>query len=103
MRGDVEGPILMPVLKSGRIVHRRMTDQAVLAVMLKRVRQARVKHLSPHDLRRSFVSDLLDAGPDISTVQKMTGHANVTTTTHYDRRGEITKQKATELQHVPFD
>jgi site-specific recombinase XerD len=103
VRGDGEGPLLVPVLKSGRIVYRRMTDQAVLAVLLKRARQAGVKHFSPHDLRRSFISDLLDAGADISTVQKMAGHANVTTTTRYDRRGEAAKQKAAELLHVPFD
>ena len=102
LRGDVEGPLLMPVLKSGRIVFRRLTDQAVLSVLLKRAKQGGVKHLSPHDLRRTFISDLLDAGADISTVQKMAGHANVTTTTRYDRRGEVAKQKASELLHVPY-
>lgn len=71
-------------------------------MMSKRAELASVKDFSPHDMRRTFVSDLLEAGADIATVAKMAGHASVNTTARYDRRPEQTKQKSAEMLFVPY-
>ncbi len=102
VRGSEPGPLFLPIAKGGRIHHRRMTDQAVLVVLRKRAAQAGVAQFSPHDLRRTFISDLLDCGADLATVQQLAGHSSPTTTAHYDRRGERVKKKAAELLHVPY-
>lgn len=102
LRGDETGPLFVPINKGGRLTLRRMTDQAVLAMLSRRAKRAGVGHFSPHDLRRTFISDLLDAGADIATVQKLAGHSSVATTGRYDRRSEHAKQRAATLLHVPY-
>ncbi len=71
-------------------------------MLTRRAADAGVKRFSPHDLRRTFVGDLLDAGADISVVAKMAGHSSVNTTARYDRRPEQAKQQAAEMLHVPY-
>lgn len=102
VRGSFDGPLFLPVTKSGKVQERRMTNQAIYNILKKRSEQAGVPDFSPHDMRRSFVSDLLDAGADIATVAKMAGHASVNTTARYDRRPELAKQKAAAMLHVPY-
>jgi len=100
IRGRKPGALLCPIRKGGMVQLRRMTPQAVLLIVQKRAREAGVESFSPHDFRRTFCSDLLDAGVDIVTVQKLAGHASPVTTAKYDRRGEEAKRKA--VQRLPF-
>ena len=103
VRGPDPGPLLAPLRRKGKAgVGCRLTPSGIADGLAARQREAGVAGFSPHDLRRSFVSDLLDAGADISTVQRLAGHAQVTTTTRYDRRGEETKRQAAQLLHIPY-
>lgn len=102
VRGTEPGPLLCPVRKGGKVELRRMSPQAIYDALLKRAGAARLPSLSPHDLRRTFASDLLDVSGDVSAVQKLLGHANVQTTMRYDRRGEVAKRKAINLLHLPY-
>ena len=100
-RGRKPGALLCPIRKGGQIQLRHLTPQAVLWILQQRSEEAGVEAFSPHDFRRTFCSDLLDAGVDIVTVQKLAGHASPTTTARYDRRGEAVKRQA--VQHLGFD
>ncbi len=102
VRGLKPGPFFLPIRKDGDLELRRMTTQAVYNLLRKRAAQAGVRNFSPHDLRRTFVSDLLEAGADIAIVAKMAGHANVQTTARYDRRPEEAKRRAASLLDVPY-
>ena len=96
VRGDEPGALLCPVHRWNHVQLRRMSVDAVNAIAKKRAEEAGVDSFSPHDLRRTFCSDLLDANVDIVTVQKLAGHASPTTTAKYDRRNEEVKRAAVQ-------
>ena len=103
VRGSSPGPLFLPTRKGGKVLlERRLTAQSVLDILRKLAKRANVAQFSPHDLRRTFISALLDAGVDLVTVQKMAAHAQVTTTARYDRRDEKAKKQAAEMLHFPF-
>jgi site-specific recombinase XerD len=101
IRGSGAGPLWTAATRGGHITTRRMTDQAVALILQKRAQQAGIADVSPHDLRRTFITQLLDHGADIATVQKLAGHADPSTTARYDRRGEAAKQQAAALIALP--
>lgn len=103
LRGSDGKALFTAINRGGRLnTSKPITAQAIYNMLSKRAGEAGVSSFSPHDLRRTFVSDLLDKGADIATVSKMAGHANVQTTARYDRRPEEAKKKAAELLHVPY-
>ncbi len=102
IRGKASGPLLYPLDKAKRIIARRMSEQGVMTALQRRGEKAGVAPFSPHDLRRTFISDLLDAGADIVTVSQLAGHASPSTTSRYDRRGEAAKRQAIDLLNIPY-
>lgn len=104
VRGNRPGALFIGINKGGALDAslKGLSAQAVYGILKKRGMQSGVKQFSPHDLRRTFVSDMLDAGADIATVAQLAGHASVTTTARYDRRPEEAKRKAAGMIHFPY-
>lgn len=97
IRGSSKGALLCHIRKGGAVVVRSLTPQSVWFILEKRATDAGVADFSPHDFRRTFISELLDAGVDIVTVQQLAGHADPATTSRYDRRKEETKRRAVQV------
>jgi site-specific recombinase XerD len=97
LRGDGPGALFCPIGRGGAPrLGRGLTGEAVRQLLRRRALAAGLAAVSPHDLRRSYAGDLLDAGADLPAVQQLLGHASPATTSRYDRRGDRARRAAAE-------
>lgn len=103
LRGTDTGPLFVPMKRGGSLRHGcRLSPQSIYYLLKIRAKKAGLKPFTPHDLRRTFVSRLLDAGVDIAIVAKMADHSNIQTTARYDRRTDLVKQRAARLLKISY-
>lgn len=74
---------------------RRMTGRSIQLMLDKYLRYSDIPfHISPHKLRHTFATHMLDAGADLRSVQELLGHASLSTTQIYTH---VTKTRMKEV------
>ncbi|GGS76393.1 integrase [Planobispora rosea] len=106
VRGRPAGALFCPINKHGFLRMRGggpapMTGQAVADILTRRLAQAGAMPRTPHDFRRTFIGELLDAGVDLATAQALVGHSSPATTARYDRRPERRRREAVDRITLP--
>ena len=92
--GSLSGPLFVNN-RGGRITQRGVYD-----IVVKRARSAGlIERVSPHTLRHSFATEMLNQGADIRAVQEMLGHKHLSTTQVYTHTTKERLRKVFEKFH----
>ncbi|MCB5323905.1 site-specific integrase [Yersinia intermedia] len=84
------------IYRSGLPASVTLTTAGVTAILEQLRVTANVAQFTPHDLRRTFITQLLEQGEDINTVRQLAGHSDISTTVRYDHRGVEAKVMASQ-------
>ena len=102
IRGDSLGPLFPALRKCGRIGETHLSEHQFWKILAQRSGEADVTPaIRPHDLRRWYVSSLLENGIDIFQVMRAVGHRRVQTTFRYDRRPQDQLLAAIDSLELP--
>ena len=101
VRGRRPGALFYATSKGGKLLYRPLVAGTVRHICQRRAAQSDLTPFSPHDLRRSCATELLDQDVDLGTVSHLLGHGETDTTLKYDLRGDRATRRAATRLHVP--
>ncbi|EJK0230497.1 site-specific integrase [Salmonella enterica] len=84
------------IQRNGKVASQPLTTTGLTGILAELRQTAGIARFTPHDMRRTFITRLLEQGVDINTVRQLAGHSDISTTTRYDYRGETMKVSASK-------
>lgn len=96
LRGSHTGPMFTRVLRNNTLTQERLTHSGLSHALKQLQVQAKIQPFAPHDLRRTFITHLLEMGIDLNTVRQLAGHSDLSTTVRYDKRDEAWQRRASQ-------
>lgn len=87
IRGERPGALFTPLRAEDKVTSlRSMSHDNYREICRYWARKAGIEPFSPHDLRRTFITDMLNKNVDLARVSRLAGHSKLETTKRYDRR-----------------
>lgn len=93
---EADSALFMRIHRSGKVASQPLTTTGLTGILAELQQTTGIARFTPHDMRRTFITRLLEQGVDINTVRQLAGHSDISTTTGYDCRGEGMKIRASQ-------
>lgn len=93
---EADSALFNRIQRNGKVASHPLTTTGLTGILEQLQQTSGIARFTPHDMRRTFITRLLEQGVDINTVRQLAGHSDISTTTRYDYRDEGMKAKASQ-------
>ncbi len=93
---EAENALFSRIQRNSKVASQPLTTTGLTGILEQLQLTSGIARFTPHDMRRTFITRLLEQGVDINTVRQLAGHSDISTTTRYDYRNEDMKISASK-------
>lgn len=94
--GEADSALFKRIQRNGKVASQPLTTTGLTGILAELQQTSNIARFTPHDMRRTFITRLLEQGVDINTVRQLAGHSDISTTASYDHRGDQAKVMASQ-------